>query len=87
MANFLNEISFLIPDFLNLQRSSFYTFLQQGIIDEFQKKNPILIKKKRIKIIFYPKFYQIEIPSNNIDYCIAKSKTYAGKLYIPIHLI
>ena len=84
MANFLNEISFLIPDFLNLQRSSFYFFLRKGLIDEFEKKNPILIKKKRIKILFLPKFYQIETPLNTIDYCISQSRTYAGKLYIPI---
>ena len=85
MTNFLNEISFLIPDFLNLQRESFYSFLDKGLIDEFQKKNPILIKKKKIKIIFCPKFYQIKIPLNNIEFCISQSKTYGGKLYIPIH--
>ena len=85
MSNFLKEVSFLIPDFLNIQRSSFSHFLKQGIITEFQKKNPILIRKKRIKIIFFPKFYQLTTPKWDSGQAIAKSKTYAARLYLPIH--
>ena len=79
MLKSLNFISFLIPDFLDIQRSSFFY--------EFQKKNPILNKKKRIKILFFPKFYQLTAPKQNPDQAVIKSKTYASELYIPIQKI
>lgn len=84
MSNFLKEVSFLVPDFLNIQRLSFSHLLKKGLIEEFQKKNPILIRKKRIKIILFPKFYQLTNPKWGSSYAIANSKTYAARLYIPI---
>lgn len=84
MFKFLKEVSFLIPDFLEVQRSSFSHFLERGLIDEFQKKNPIINRKKKIKIIFFPKFYQLTTPKRNSYQSIIHSKTYASGLYIPI---
>ena len=84
MPNSLKEVSFLVADFLNIQRLSFSHLLQKGLIDEFQKKNPILIRKKRIKIIFFPKFYQLESPRWGSSYAIINAKTYAARLYLPI---
>lgn len=84
MSNFLKEVSFLVTDFLRIQRLSFSHLLKRGLIDEFQKKNPILIRKKRIKIIFFPKFYQLTIPKYDSSYAIVNSKTYAARLYLPI---
>ena len=84
MSNFLKEVSFLVTDFLSIQRLSFSQLLKRGLIDEFQKKNPILIRKKRIKIIFFPKFYQLMIPKYDSSYAIVNSKTYAARLYLPI---
>lgn len=85
MLNFLKETSFLVPDFLNIQRLSFSQLLKVGIIEEFQKLNPILIRKKKIKIIFFPKFYQLTKPKWSSSQAIANSKTYASRLYIPVH--
>lgn len=84
MSNFLKEVSFLVPDFLNIQRSSFSKLLKKGLVEEFQKKNPILIRKKRIKIIFFPKFYQLTTPKWDSSNAITHSKTYAARLYLPI---
>ena len=84
MFNFLKEVSFLIPDFLSIQRLSFSHFLEKGLIEEFQKKNPILNRKKKIKIIFFPKFYQLTIPKLHSDEAVIKSKTYASGFYLPI---
>ncbi len=85
MPNLLKEVSFLVPDFLNIQRLSFSQLLKKGIVEEFQKKNPILIRKKKIKIVFFPKFYQLTKPKWGSSQAIANSKTYATRLYIPIH--
>ena len=86
MLKTLKDITFLIPDFLNIQRLSFSRLLREGIIEEFQKKNPILIKKKKIKIIFFPKYYQFITPKWCLNQAIINSKTYAARLYIPILL-
>ena len=84
MSNFLKEVSFLVADFLSIQRSSFSMLLKKGLIDEFKKKNPILIRKKRIKIIFFPKFYQLVTPKWDSSYAVSNSKTYAAQLYLPV---
>ena len=84
MYSLINELSFLTFDFLNIQRSSFLKLLERGVIDEFQKKNPILVRKKKIKIIFFPKFYQLTVPKWSSNQAILKAKTYASLLYIPI---
>ena len=84
MPNYLKEVSFLVADFLSIQRSSFSYFLKKGLINEFQKKNPIQIRKKRVKLIFFPKFYQLIIPRRDSSHAIINSKTYAARLYLPI---
>ena len=84
MPNSLKEVSFLVADFLSVQRSSFSHFLKKGLINEFQKKNPILIRKKRVKLIFFPKYYQLIIPKRDSSHAIINSKTYAARLYLPI---
>ena len=84
MSDFLREVSFLVPDFLNIQRLSFSQFLKKGLIEEFNKKNPILIRKRKIKIIFFPKYYQLTTPKWCLNDAIVNSKTYATHLHIPI---
>ena len=84
MPNFLKEVSFLVTDFLTIQRLSFSYLLKKGLINEFQKKNPILVRKKRIKLIFFPKFYQLIAPRHDSSQAIINSKTYAARLYLPV---
>ena len=84
MSKLLKEVSFLVTDFLNIQRLSFSYLLKKGLISEFKKKNPILIRKKRVKIIFFPQFYQLTIPNGDASDAIINSKTYASRLYLPI---
>lgn len=84
MFKFIKEVSFLIPNFLAVQRSSFTHFVEKGLIEEFEKKNPIINRKRKIKIIFFPKFFQLTTPKHNSYESIIHSKTYASALYIPI---
>ena len=84
MLNFLNGMFFLIPNFMNLQRQSFIFFLQKSLINEFQKRNPIISKKKKIKLLFYPKFYQLTCPNLNSEQAITSSETYSSKIYLPV---
>nr|YP_009106261.1 beta subunit of RNA polymerase [Interfilum terricola]AIT95125.1 beta subunit of RNA polymerase [Interfilum terricola] len=77
---------FLLPDFITIQRNSFYSFLEKGIIKEFSKRNPIINSNKTLELIFYPEYYKLNPPEWNTKEAILKSKTYACRLYIPAQL-
>jgi DNA-directed RNA polymerase subunit beta len=75
-----------IPDLVEIQRQSFFDFLEQGIREEFERRNPISNIKKQIEIFFYPEYYQLMSPKYTIEEAILKNRSYSSKLYIPIQL-
>lgn len=77
---------YLISDFVEIQRNSFFTLLEKGIIEEFSKRNPITNSKKTMEIFFYPDYYQLTPPEYSPSQAIIKSKSYTSKLYIPVQL-
>nr|QKN19188.1 beta subunit of RNA polymerase [Eudorina elegans] len=77
---------YFISDFVEIQRKSFYTLLEKGIIEEFSKRNPITNTKKTIEVFFYPDYYQLTPPQYTPNQAIIKSKSYTSKLYIPVQL-
>nr|YP_009105929.1 beta subunit of RNA polymerase [Gloeotilopsis sterilis]AIT94793.1 beta subunit of RNA polymerase [Gloeotilopsis sterilis] len=78
--------TFFLPDFITIQRNSFYFFLENGIIKEFSKRNPIINSTKTLELIFYPEYYKLNPPEWDTKEAILKSKTYACRLYIPAQL-
>ena len=46
---------YFIPDFVEIQRQSFFYLLEKGIQEEFSKRNPITSIKKDLELFFYPK--------------------------------
>lgn len=77
---------YFISDFVEIQRKSFYTLLEKGIIEEFSKRNPITNTKKTMELFFYPDYYQLTPPEYTPSQAIIKSKSYTSKLYIPVQL-
>jgi DNA-directed RNA polymerase subunit beta len=77
---------YFISDFVEIQRKSFFDLLEQGIIDEFSKRNPITDVKKNLELFFYPEYYKLSPPEYNIKQAILQSKSYSSKFYIPIQL-
>lgn len=82
----MNSTRYFIPDFIEIQRRSFFNLLKKGIIEEFSKRNPITSLKKDIELIFYPEYYKLIIPEYSPRQAIIYSKSYTSKLYIPIQL-
>ena len=80
------RISFLLPDLIEIQRNSFYEFLETGIIEEFSKINPVLLNSGEICVVFYPKEYQFTSPPFSIREAILHGKTYSAKLYVPAQI-
>jgi DNA-directed RNA polymerase subunit beta len=81
----LNSVYYL-PDFLEIQRQSFFKLLEKGLIDEFSKRNPITSKKKDVEIYFYPEYYKLTLPTYSPRQAILRCKSYTSKLYMPVQL-
>lgn len=78
---------FFLPDFMELQRASYFSFLEKGIPEEFNKRNPITNSEKTIELIFYPEHYKLTKPVYSVKQAILFQKSYVSKLYIPVQLI
>jgi DNA-directed RNA polymerase beta subunit len=74
------------PDFVDIQRKSFFGLLEKGLIEEFSKRNPITNTKKTMELFFYPEYYQLTEPAYTASQAIIKSKSYTSRLYIPVQL-
>jgi DNA-directed RNA polymerase beta subunit len=77
---------YLLSDFVEIQRKSFFELLEKGLIEEFNKRNPIKNSKKNLEIFFYPEYYKLTLPENSPRNSILKAKSYTSKLYIPVQL-
>jgi DNA-directed RNA polymerase subunit beta len=86
MSIYLRKNSFLIPDFIAVQRNSFSQLLETGLINEIEKRNPITNSTKELELCFYPKYYKLNPPELTAKQAILKNKTYSCRLYIPVQL-
>ena len=78
--------SFFIPNFVETQQQSFYSFLEKGLIEELTRRNPITDVTHDLELLFYPQYYQLNIPELTPTEAILKGKTYACRLYVPAQL-
>ena len=78
--------SFLVPDFVDIQRKSFFRLLEKGILEEFSKVNPIVSTTSQLKLTFYPERYLLILPDFSLSEAIVQGKTYSCKLYVPVLL-
>ena len=79
--------SFFIPDFVEIQKKSFFQFLEAGIIKEFQRMGPIGAGAGEIKILFHPTRFVLTPPDCTIRKAILQGKTYESKLYVPATMV
>lgn len=77
---------YFLSDFVEIQRRSFFELLENGIINEFSKRNPITSLKKDVELYFYPEYYKLTLPEYNPRQAIIRSKSYTSKLYMPVQL-
>ena len=83
MRNERYNSSFLVPDFVDIQRKSFFHLLKNGILEEFSKVNPIVSDISQLKLTFYPEKFLLILPDLNVPEAILEGKTYSCKLYVP----
>ena len=80
------KASFLVPDFVEIQRRSFSRFLERGIPEEFSKINPIRSDISRLKLTLFPERYLFILPDCTVREALLQGKTYSCKLYLPAML-
>nr|YP_010987510.1 RNA polymerase subunit beta [Hydrocytium acuminatum]WOR09555.1 RNA polymerase subunit beta [Hydrocytium acuminatum] len=79
--------TFLIPDLLEFQTKSFFRFLQDGLEEEFEKRNPITSADNDYEIWFFPEYLKLFPPRWDAKQSILYSKTYGAEIWIPIQII
>lgn len=77
---------FYVPDFVEVQRKSFFEFLEFGLREELNKRNPLRNLEKGLELRFYPEFYKLKAPKYTLKQSIFNGRTYDCELYVPIQL-
>lgn len=77
---------FKLPDFIDIQRTSFLTFLEKGIVEEIEHLSPIQSQNGNSKLVFYPHLIKFKNPKPLPKEAILQSKTFSAALYVPAQL-
>ena len=74
------------PDFAEIQRSSFKSFLEQGL-SEVLDSLPILHDPTgKLELQFFGQEYKLKFPRYNVRYSKSRDRTYSAQIYIPAKL-
>ena len=75
-----------VPNFVDIQRKSFYLFLKQGLVKELAKINPIRRHYVNIELHFIPELYKLTRPDCTPTEALFQRKSYSCKLYVPVKI-
>ncbi|WP_250123319.1 DNA-directed RNA polymerase subunit beta [Chroococcidiopsis sp. CCMEE 29] len=81
------EPAFLLPDLIEIQRSSFRWFLEEGLIEELNSFSPITDYTGKLELHFLGQNYKLKQPKYNVDEAKRRDSTYAVQMYVPTRLI
>ncbi len=77
----------LLPDLIEIQRSSFRWFLEQGLIEELNSFSPITDYTGKFELHFIGENYQLKEPKYSVDEAKSRDSTYGVQMYVPTRLI
>ncbi|MBE9102407.1 DNA-directed RNA polymerase subunit beta [Vacuolonema iberomarrocanum] len=80
-------INFTLPDLVEIQRSSFRWFLEEGLIEELDSFSPITDYTGKLELHFLGKDYKLKRPKYGVDEAKRRDATYAVQMYVPTRLI
>ena len=75
-----------IPNFVDIQRKSFYLFLKQGLLKELAKISPVQHRNVDIKLHLIPELYKLTRPDCTATEAVFQRKSYSCKLYVPVRI-
>ena len=79
--------SFVLPDLVEIQRSSFRWFLEEGLIEELESFSPITDYTGKLELHFLGKNYKLKSPKYDVDEAKRRDATYAVQMYVPTRLL
>jgi len=77
----------MLPDLIEIQRSSFRWFLEEGLIEELDNFSPITDYTGKLELHFLGKDYKLKRPKYSVDEAKRRDSTYAVQMYVPTRLI
>jgi DNA-directed RNA polymerase subunit beta len=77
----------MLPDLVEIQRSSFRWFLEEGLIEELNSFSPITDYTGKLELHFLGKNYKLKRPKYDVDEAKRRDSTYAVQMYVPTRLI
>ncbi|MBE7382905.1 MAG: DNA-directed RNA polymerase subunit beta [Leptolyngbya sp. SIO1E4] len=88
MTDQITKVStFALPDLVEIQRSSFRWFLEEGLIEELDSFSPITDYTGKLELHFLGKDYKLKSPKYMVDEAKRRDATYAVQMYVPTRLI
>lgn len=79
--------AFTLPDLVEIQRTSFRWFLEEGLIEELDSFSPITDYTGKLELHFIGKDYKLKRPKYDVDEAKRRDSTYAVQMYVPTRLI
>lgn len=73
----------MLPDLIEIQRSSFRWFLEEGLIEELDNFSPITDYTGKLELHFLGKDYKLKRPKYSVDEAKRRDSTYAVQMYVP----
>lgn len=77
----------LLPDLIEIQRSSFRWFLEEGLIEELNSFSPIADYTGKMELHFLGQDYKLKEPKYDVDDAKRRDSTYGVQVYVPTRLI
>lgn len=79
--------NYILPDLIEIQRSSFRWFLEEGLIEELNSFSPITDYTGKMELHFLGKDYKLKRPKYDVDEAKRRDSTYSVQMYVPTRLI
>ena len=76
-----------LPDLIEIQRSSFRWFLEEGLIEELNSFSPISDYTGKLELHFLGSQYRLKEPKYDVDEAKRRDSTYAVQMYVPTRLV
>ncbi|MDJ0688867.1 MAG: DNA-directed RNA polymerase subunit beta [Xenococcaceae cyanobacterium MO_188.B32] len=77
----------LLPDLIEIQRSSFRWFLEEGLIEELNSFSPITDYTGKFELHFIGENYRLKEPKYYVEEAKRRDSTYNVQMYVPTRLI
>ncbi len=77
----------LLPDLIEIQRSSYKWFLEQGLIEELNSFSPITDYAGKLELEFVAEKYKLKEPKYYVEEAKRRDASYSVQMYVPTRLL